>query len=153
MFLILLYNFYYYFRYGHPGVEFYGQHESESNVRKILFLPGQGRLVTLTEDNHLHLWEINGTLLQVCFSSIYHSLFSILKFTKKSAIREAILFESNNEILIPLMAYCWWMKNQLINIIIWILHYFCIFSSLQWSVGFQRLPNAQVQMNLGNMYF
>ena len=151
MFLILLYNFYYYFRYGHPGVEFYGQHESESNVRKILFLPGQGRLVTLTEDNHLHLWEINGTLLQVCFSSIYHSLFSILKFTKKSAIREAILFESNNEILIPLMAYYWWMKNQLINIIIWILHYFCIFSSLQWSVGFQRLPYAQ--MNLGNIYF
>ena len=98
MFLILLYNFYYYFRYGHPGVEFYGQHESESNVRKILFLPGQGRLVTLTEDNHLHLWEINGTLLQVCFSSIYHSLFSVLKFTKKSPIREAILFESNNEI-------------------------------------------------------
>ena len=153
MFLILLYNFYYYFRYGHPGVEFYGQHESESNVRKILFLPGQGRLVTLTEDNHLHLWEINGTLLQVCFSSIYHSLFSILKFTKKSAIREAILFESNNEILIPLMAYYWWMKNQLINIIIWILHYFCIFSSLQWSVGFQRLPYAQAQMNLGNIYF
>ena len=65
MFLILLLS-----RYGHPGVEFYGQHESESNVRKILFLPGQGRLVTLTEDNHLHLWEINGTLLQVCFSSI-----------------------------------------------------------------------------------
>ena len=52
-------------RYGHPGVEFYGQHESECNVRKILFLLGQGRLVTLTEDNHLHLWEINGTLLQV----------------------------------------------------------------------------------------
>ena len=107
MFLILRYNF----RYGHPGVEFYGQHESESNVRKILFLPGQGRLVTLTEDNHLHLWEINGTLLQVCFSSIYHSLFSILKFTKKVQLGVAILFESNDEIVIPMMAYYWLMKQ------------------------------------------
>ena len=52
-------------RYGGPGVEFYGQHESESNVSKMIFLPGQGRLVTLTEDNHLHLWEINGTTLKV----------------------------------------------------------------------------------------
>ena len=105
MFLILLYNFYYYFRYGHPGVEFYGQHESESNVRKILFLPGQGRLVTLTEDNHLHLWEINGTLLQVCFSSIYHSLFSDLKFTKKVQLGKPYCL---NQI----------MKYQRINIII-----------------------------------
>jgi len=50
--------------YGRPGVEFYGQHESEANVSKMIFLPGQARLVTLTEDNHLHLWEINGTTLQ-----------------------------------------------------------------------------------------
>ena len=53
-------------RYGRPGVEFYGKHECESNVSKMLFLPGQARLVTLTEDNHLHLWEINGTTLQAC---------------------------------------------------------------------------------------
>lgn len=26
----------------------------------MLFLPGQARLITLTEDNSLHLWEING---------------------------------------------------------------------------------------------
>ena len=39
---------------------------SQANVSKMIFLPGQARLVTLTEDNHLHLWEINGTTLQAC---------------------------------------------------------------------------------------
>merc|ERR1719376_197780 len=43
--------------YGRPGVEFYGRHEDEVCVTKILFLPGHGRLVTLTDDNTLHLWE------------------------------------------------------------------------------------------------
>ena len=41
-------------------MEFYGQHEDEVGVTKMLFLPKQARLVTLTEDNYLHLWEING---------------------------------------------------------------------------------------------
>ncbi|XP_046389547.1 lethal(2) giant larvae protein homolog 1 isoform X2 [Ischnura elegans] len=45
---------------GKPGVEFYGQHQnSESAVTKIVFLPNQGRLVTLCADNSIHLWEIN----------------------------------------------------------------------------------------------
>jgi lethal(2) giant larvae protein len=37
----------------------------------MLFLPGQGRLVTLTEDSHLHLWEINGTALKVFITIIW----------------------------------------------------------------------------------
>ncbi len=45
-------------------MEFYGEHESEVSTSQILFLPGQGRLVTLTEDNFLHLWEINGLSLE-----------------------------------------------------------------------------------------
>lgn len=50
---------------GKPGVEFYGQHQSnESPVTKIIFLPGQGRLVTLCDDNSLHLWEINESILE-----------------------------------------------------------------------------------------
>ena len=56
-------------RFGRPGVEFTGQHEDEVLVRKLLFLPGQGRIVALTEDNILHLWEINGTKLEVIFIS------------------------------------------------------------------------------------
>ena len=38
----------------------------------MIFLPGQARLVTLTEDNHLHLWEINGTTLQACLKFHIH---------------------------------------------------------------------------------
>lgn len=50
---------------GKPGVEFYGQHQSnESSVTKIIFLPNQGRLVSLCDDNSLHLWEINESSLE-----------------------------------------------------------------------------------------
>ncbi|XP_034242860.1 lethal(2) giant larvae protein homolog 1 isoform X2 [Thrips palmi] len=50
---------------GNPGVEFYGQHQSnESPVTNIVFLPSQGRLVTLCDDNSLHLWEVNESSLE-----------------------------------------------------------------------------------------
>ncbi|CAG0920819.1 unnamed protein product, partial [Notodromas monacha] len=46
--------------YGKPGVEFYGQHKNgEAAVTQIFFLSNQGRLVTLCDDNSLHLWELN----------------------------------------------------------------------------------------------
>ncbi|XP_034940539.1 lethal(2) giant larvae protein homolog 1 isoform X2 [Chelonus insularis] len=48
--------------FGRPGVEFYGQHATESGenaVTKIIPLPNEGRLVSLCDDNSLHLWEIN----------------------------------------------------------------------------------------------
>ncbi|XP_050447248.1 lethal(2) giant larvae protein homolog 1 isoform X5 [Cataglyphis hispanica] len=48
--------------FGRPGVEFYGQHSVESGenaVTKIIPLPKEGRLVSLCDDNSLHLWEIN----------------------------------------------------------------------------------------------
>jgi len=61
---ILCSHFFFSFRYGAPGVEFYGEHDSEVAVREVLFVPGQGRLITLTEDNFLHLWEINGVNLE-----------------------------------------------------------------------------------------
>ena len=44
-------------------MEFYGSHEEEVPVTQVLFLPGLGRLVTLTENNSLHLWETQGTQL------------------------------------------------------------------------------------------
>ena len=62
-------NLFYLNRYGRPGVEFYGEHQPDGDknlvVTKIVFLPGQGRLVTLTDDNSLHLWEINGSSMKV----------------------------------------------------------------------------------------
>lgn len=44
---------------GAPGVEFSGQHKGDVSVTRLLFLPDQGRLVSLCSDNSLHLWEIN----------------------------------------------------------------------------------------------
>lgn len=48
--------------FGRPGVEFYGQHSSECGdnaVTKIVAIPNEGRIVSLCDDNSLHLWEIN----------------------------------------------------------------------------------------------
>ncbi|XP_049730687.1 lethal(2) giant larvae protein homolog 1 isoform X2 [Elephas maximus indicus] len=44
--------------YGAPGVEFTGLHHDAATVTQMHFLPGQGRLLTLLDDNSLHLWEI-----------------------------------------------------------------------------------------------
>ncbi|XP_037767600.1 lethal(2) giant larvae protein homolog 1 [Chelonia mydas] len=45
--------------YGAPGVEFTGLHKETAAVTQIHFLPGQGRLLSLLDDNTLHLWEID----------------------------------------------------------------------------------------------
>ncbi|XP_053327860.1 lethal(2) giant larvae protein homolog 1 isoform X2 [Spea bombifrons] len=44
--------------YGTPGVEFTGLHKDMATVTQMHFLPGQGRLITLLDDNTLHLWEL-----------------------------------------------------------------------------------------------
>uniref|UniRef100_A0A8D0L675 LLGL scribble cell polarity complex component 2 n=1 Tax=Sphenodon punctatus TaxID=8508 RepID=A0A8D0L675_SPHPU len=44
--------------YGAPGVEFMGLHEENNTVTQIHFIPGQCRLVTLLDDNSLHLWTL-----------------------------------------------------------------------------------------------
>ncbi|XP_050068219.1 lethal(2) giant larvae protein [Anopheles maculipalpis] len=55
--------------FGRPGVEFYGQHTSPSNnpadliVQMLEWIPGTGRLLSLTASNQLVLWEPAGTLL------------------------------------------------------------------------------------------
>ncbi|XP_059835655.1 lethal(2) giant larvae protein homolog 1 [Hypanus sabinus] len=45
--------------YGVPGVEFTGLHKETGTVTQMHFLPGQGRLLSLLDDNTIHLWEIN----------------------------------------------------------------------------------------------
>lgn len=46
--------------YGRAGVELYGQHTNpDTAVTQIHFIPGTGRLISLCDDNTLHLWEIN----------------------------------------------------------------------------------------------
>ena len=44
--------------YGQPGVELSSSHESGAAVLQLFFLPGQGRIVALLEDNMLHLWQV-----------------------------------------------------------------------------------------------
>ncbi|XP_047427765.1 lethal(2) giant larvae protein homolog 1 [Mugil cephalus] len=48
-------------RYGAPGVEFTGRHRDPTAVTQIHFLPGQGRLLSLLDDNTIHLWELVAT--------------------------------------------------------------------------------------------
>ncbi|XP_030645694.1 lethal(2) giant larvae protein homolog 1 isoform X2 [Chanos chanos] len=44
--------------YGAPGVEFTGLHKETAAVTQIHFLHGQGRLLSLLDDNTLHMWEV-----------------------------------------------------------------------------------------------
>uniref|UniRef100_A0A8C5EBM9 Lethal giant larvae homologue 2 domain-containing protein n=1 Tax=Gouania willdenowi TaxID=441366 RepID=A0A8C5EBM9_GOUWI len=46
--------------YGAPGVEFTGLHKDTTAVTQIHFLSGQGRLLSLLDDNTIHLWELVG---------------------------------------------------------------------------------------------
>lgn len=45
--------------YGAPGVEFTGLHKDTATVMQMHFLPGQGQLLSMLDDNTLHFWEIN----------------------------------------------------------------------------------------------
>ncbi|XP_042198307.1 LLGL scribble cell polarity complex component 2 isoform X2 [Callorhinchus milii] len=47
--------------YGAPEVEIMGLHEENAAVTQIHFLPEQGHLVTLLDDNSLHLWTLKKT--------------------------------------------------------------------------------------------
>nr|XP_033817041.1 LLGL scribble cell polarity complex component 2 isoform X1 [Geotrypetes seraphini]XP_033817042.1 LLGL scribble cell polarity complex component 2 isoform X1 [Geotrypetes seraphini]XP_033817043.1 LLGL scribble cell polarity complex component 2 isoform X1 [Geotrypetes seraphini] len=44
--------------YGAPGVEFMGLHQENNAVIQICFIPDQCQLVTLLDDNSLHLWSL-----------------------------------------------------------------------------------------------
>lgn len=49
--------------FGKPGVEFYGQHHNPIAITRLVFLPNVGRIVSLCDDNSLHLWEVNKSSL------------------------------------------------------------------------------------------
>uniref|UniRef100_A0A3Q3JYS0 LLGL scribble cell polarity complex component 2 n=1 Tax=Monopterus albus TaxID=43700 RepID=A0A3Q3JYS0_MONAL len=44
--------------YGVPGVEFMGLHDENAAVTQVHFLPHQVELVTLLDDNSLHMWTL-----------------------------------------------------------------------------------------------
>lgn len=55
--------------FGRPGVEFYGQHLSQSNntadctVQLLEWVPDTGRILSVTTTNQLTLWEPAGAIL------------------------------------------------------------------------------------------
>ncbi|XP_051174479.1 lethal(2) giant larvae protein homolog 1 isoform X1 [Leptopilina boulardi] len=81
--------------FGRPGVEFYGHHKNESGeknaVTKIIALPNEGRLVSLCDENSLHLWEINN-------NSVVETTSLCLEGKLKKI--SAICLESTNEHLL-----------------------------------------------------
>ncbi|XP_051530040.1 LLGL scribble cell polarity complex component 2 isoform X2 [Myxocyprinus asiaticus] len=44
--------------YGAPGVEFMGLHDENAAVTQVHFMPNQVELVTLLDDNSLHMWTL-----------------------------------------------------------------------------------------------
>jgi len=51
--------------FGQAGVELSANHDNcEAAVTRIVFIPGQGRLVTVLSDNSLHMWEVNDNKLE-----------------------------------------------------------------------------------------
>ncbi|XP_026090561.1 lethal(2) giant larvae protein homolog 2-like isoform X1 [Carassius auratus] len=44
--------------YGSPGVEFMGLHDENAAVTQVHFLPNQVDMVTLLDDNSLHMWTL-----------------------------------------------------------------------------------------------
>ncbi|XP_054281586.1 lethal(2) giant larvae protein homolog 1-like isoform X1 [Macrosteles quadrilineatus] len=50
---------------GQPGVEFYGHlPTTETAITRLIFIPNEGRLVSLSSTNTLHLWEMNDMTLE-----------------------------------------------------------------------------------------
>lgn len=79
--------------FGKPGVEFYGQHTNrESAVTRLVFLPNEGRVISLCDDNSLHLWEINeGSLEEVKSQALEGKLKKISAVCLESACENLLL--------------------------------------------------------------
>jgi len=57
--------------FGQPGVEIIGHLDKEEvSIMAIVWIPGQGRLVTHSSDNSLQLWQINGGSISLVHSTL-----------------------------------------------------------------------------------
>lgn len=93
---------------GKPGVEFYGHHPSSDHaVTKLVFIPNEGRLVSLCDDNSLHLWEINDTLLvEVKVQTLEGKLKKVSAVTVQSTNEHVLLgTEGGNIYLLKLPSF------------------------------------------------
>ncbi|KAJ8910731.1 hypothetical protein NQ315_016129 [Exocentrus adspersus] len=92
---------------GRPGVEFYGQHQNSIPVTKVIFLPNQGRVVTLCDDNSLHLWEVNrSSLVEVKSQALEGKLKKISTMCLETAGKHLLLgTEGGNIYLLDLSTF------------------------------------------------
>nr|CAB3263448.1 lethal(2) giant larvae protein homolog 1 [Phallusia mammillata] len=44
--------------FGAPGVEFTGIHSDINQVLQLHFVPGEGRIISILDDNTIHMWEL-----------------------------------------------------------------------------------------------
>ncbi|XP_072398272.1 lethal(2) giant larvae protein [Diabrotica undecimpunctata] len=93
--------------FGQPGVEFYGQHQNPIAVTKLVFLPNQGRVVSLCDDNSLHLWEVNkSSLVEVKSQALEGKLKKISTMCLESAGKHLLLgTEGGNIYLLDLNTF------------------------------------------------
>ncbi|XP_057666657.1 lethal(2) giant larvae protein isoform X2 [Diorhabda carinulata] len=93
--------------FGQPGVEFYGQHQNPIAVTKLVFLPNQGRVVSLCDDNSLHLWEVNkSSLVEVKSQALEGKLKTISTMCLESAGKHLLLgTEGGNIYLLELNTF------------------------------------------------
>uniref|UniRef100_A0A8B9LAB9 LLGL scribble cell polarity complex component 1 n=1 Tax=Astyanax mexicanus TaxID=7994 RepID=A0A8B9LAB9_ASTMX len=88
--------------YGSPGVEFTGLHKDTATVTQMHFLHGQGRILSLLDDNTLHLWEIGqreqcSSLEEVCsFTIPCRTAVCASYFSPYSATRVTVLLPKLN---------------------------------------------------------
>jgi len=95
--------------FGAPGVELLGQHEGEEiTVLRVLFVPGQGRLVTLTSDNSLHLWQIDGSSLLLRHSVLLEGRLKTVSALCLESSRKKLLIgtEGGNIYQLRLRGFC-----------------------------------------------
>uniref|UniRef100_A0A674MTX8 LLGL scribble cell polarity complex component 2 n=1 Tax=Takifugu rubripes TaxID=31033 RepID=A0A674MTX8_TAKRU len=82
--------------YGAPGVEFMGLHDENAAVTQVHFLPNQVELVTLLDDNSLHMWTLRahqGLEGMNCFPVQFSAPPSVTRVT-------AVLAHSSGELLL-----------------------------------------------------
>ncbi|XP_076275605.1 LLGL domain-containing protein l(2)gl isoform X3 [Rhynchophorus ferrugineus] len=92
---------------GQPGVEFYGQHQNPIAVTKVIFLPGKGQVVSLQDDNSLHLWEVNkSSLVEVKSQALEGKLKTISTACLESSGKHLLLgTEGGNIYLLDLSTF------------------------------------------------
>ncbi|KAK4874231.1 hypothetical protein RN001_013591 [Aquatica leii] len=93
--------------FGKPGVEFYGQHQNQIPIRRLVFLPNVGRIISLCDDNSLHLWEVNkSSLVEVKTQSLEGKLKKISAICVESAGNHLLLgTEGGNIYLLDLQTF------------------------------------------------